>query len=142
MLKKTIKYTDYNGVDREEDFYFNLSKAEIMEMEIGTTGGYVEMLQRIVQTQDGPSLMKIFKELIMKAYGRKSADGKRFEKSKELSEEFVQTEAYSNLFMELITGGADAVSQFVIGIMPGELQEQAKKEATKQAIANGLSIVE
>lgn len=142
MLKKTIKYTDYNGVDREEDFYFNLSKAEIMEMEIGTTGGYAEMLQRIVQTQDGPSLMKIFKELIMKAYGRKSADGKRFEKSKELSEEFVQTEAYSNLFMELITGGTDAVSQFVIGIMPGELQEQAKKEATKQAIANGLSIVE
>lgn len=142
MLKKTIKYTDYNGVDREEDFYFNLSKAEIMEMEIGTTGGYVEMLQRIVQTQDGPSLMKIFKELIMRAYGRKSADGKRFEKSKELSEEFVQTEAYSNLFMELITGGTDAVSQFVIGIMPGELQEQAKKEATKQAIANGLSIAE
>lgn len=142
MLKKTIKYTDYNGVDREEDFYFNLSKAEIMEMEIGTTGGYAEMLQRIVQTQDGPSLMKIFKELIMKAYGRKSADGKRFEKSKELSEEFVQTEAYSNLFMELITGGTDAVSQFVIGIMPGELQEQAKKEATKQAITNGLSIAE
>lgn len=119
MLKKTIPYNDYNGGERTEDFYFNLSKAEIMEMEMGTTGGFVEMINRIVAAQDTASIVKIFKEIILKAYGVKSPDGKRFIKSKELSEEFAQTEAYSNLFMELATD-ADAAAAFINGIVPAD----------------------
>ena len=81
MRKETITYTDYNGVERTEDFYFNLSKAEILEMEMGTAGGLSEMIQSVVATQDVPSIIKIFKDLVLKAYGQKSPDGKRFIKS-------------------------------------------------------------
>ena len=117
MLKKTIKYTDYNGLERTEDFYFNLSKAEVMEMEMSTTGGLAEMINRVVAAQDTPSIIKIFKDLILKAYGEKSADGKRFIKSPEIADAFSQTEAYSILFMELATD-ADAAAKFVNGITP------------------------
>lgn len=130
MLKKSITYTDYNGTERTETFYFNISKAELMEMELGTTGGYAEMLQRIVETQDAPSLIKIFKDLIFKAYGVKSSDGKRFIKSKELSEEFAQTEAYTVLFMELATN-AEAGAEFVNGILPQDLVAQAANDKLK-----------
>ena len=88
MLKKTITYTDYNGNERTEDFFFHLTKAEIMEMEMSTTGGLAEMIQKIVATQDTPAIIKIFKELVLNAYGEKSPDGKRFIKSKELSTAF------------------------------------------------------
>lgn len=117
MLKKTITYTDYNGNERKEDFYFNLSKAEIMEMELSTTGGLSEMIQRVVAAQDGPAIIKIFKDLVLKAYGVKSPDGKRFIKSEELSNEFAQTEAYVDIFMELATN-AEAAAEFVNGIVP------------------------
>ena len=117
MLKKTITYTDYNGVESKEDFYFNLTKAELMEMEMSTAGGLAETIQKIVDTKDAPSIIKIFKDLVLKAYGEKSADGKRFIKSKELSEAFAQTEAYSILFMELATD-ADEASRFINGIVP------------------------
>lgn len=117
MLKKTFTYVDYNGVERTEDHYFNLSKAELMEMELSTTGGLAEMINKIVAAQDAPAIIKMFKELVLKAYGQKSADGRRFIKSAELSDEFSQTEAYSQLFMELATD-ADAAAAFVNGIVP------------------------
>ena len=117
MLKKTITYTDYNGITRTEDFYFNLTKAEIMEMQLSTNGGLDVMIKKIIDSQDAPSIIKIFKELILKAYGEKSDDGKRFVKSKEISEGFAQTGAYSQLFMELATD-TDAASKFVNGIVP------------------------
>lgn len=120
MLKKTITYTDYNDVERKEDFYFNLSKAELTEMELSTAGGLAEMIQRIVNTQDAPKIVKVFKDLVLAAYGEKSADGKRFIKSEEIREAFSQTEAYSELFMELATD-ADAAAAFVNGIVPKDL---------------------
>lgn len=123
MLKKIITYTDYNGVERTEPFYFNLSKAELMEMELGVTGGMTEMLNKIIAAKDAPSLMKTFKEMIMKAYGVKSDDGKRLIKSEELSIAFTQTEAYSVLFMELITDDK-AAADFVNGIIPNEIQAE------------------
>jgi hypothetical protein len=124
MLKKTITYNDYNGTERTEDFYFNLSKAEIMEMEMGTAGGLAEMIQRIVAAQDAPAIIKLFKDLVLKAYGEKSADGKRFIKSEELAIAFSQTEAYSILFMELATD-ADAAAKFVNGIVPADVAKSA-----------------
>ena len=120
MLKKTITYLDYNDVERTEDFYFNLTKAEITEMEMSTTGGLSEKIQIIVQAQDIPEIIKIFKELVLKAYGVKSPDGKRFIKKEELTEAFSQTEAYSQLFMELATD-ADAAAKFINGITPKDI---------------------
>lgn len=117
MLKKTITYVDYNGNERTEDFWFNLSRAEALEMELGTSGGYSDMIKRIVAAQDQPTIVAIFKEFILKAYGEKSSDGKRFIKSSELSEAFSQTEAYSNLYIELATD-ADAAAAFVNGVLP------------------------
>ena len=118
MLKKTIPYTDYNGNDRTEDFYFNLSEAECMEMELGTTGGLADQIRRIINAQDTPAIIEIFK-----TYGEKSADGKRFVKSEELSTAFSQTEAYSKLFMELGTN-AEAAAEFINGIVPQKLAQK------------------
>lgn len=127
MLKKTITYTDYNGEERREDFYFNLNKAEIMEMQMSTTGGLDELIKRIVDAKDAPAIIKIFKDLILKAYGEKSADGRLFEKErdgKRLADSFAQTEAYSILFMELATD-ADAAAKFVNGIVPSDMVNTA-----------------
>lgn len=133
MLKKSIKYTDYNGVEREEEFLFNLTKAELMEMEMGTTGGLAEQIQKIVNTQDAPAIIKIFKDIILKAYGEKSDDGKRFMKVNDagvpLSIGFSQTEAFSQLFMELATN-ADSAAKFINGIVPKDVEiseEELKK---------------
>lgn len=122
MLKKTMTYTDYNGNERTEDFYFNLNKAELMEMELSTSGGLAEMIEKIVAAQDTGAIVKIFKDLLLKAYGVKSPDGKKFMKidnatGRRLADDFEQTEAYVNLFMELATD-ADAAAKFVNGIMP------------------------
>ena len=130
MLKKIITYTDYNGVERTEPFYFNLSKAELMEMELGVTGGMTEMLDKIISAKDAPSLMKTFKEMIMKSYGIKSDDGKRLIKSEELSIAFTQTEAYSILFMELITDDK-AAADFVNGIIPNEIQAEVAAQTAQ-----------
>lgn len=137
MLKKTITYTDYNGAERTEDFYFNLTKAEVMKMEMSIKGGLAEMIQRIVAAQDAPAIMEVFEDLILRAYGEKSLDGKHFNKSKELSSAFSQTEAYSILFMELATD-ADKASEFINGIVPADMSKQVaagnavKHPATKK----------
>ena len=127
MLKKTMTYVDYNGVERTEDFYFNLTKAEIMEMEMGTTGGLAEWIKRIVDAQDAPAIIKVFKDLVLRAYGTKSLDGKRFIKSEEDKIAFSQTEAYSMLFMELATD-AEAAAAFVNGIVPADMSKQLAEQ--------------
>lgn len=122
MLKKQIKYTDYDGVERDEVFYFNLNKAEIVEMEFAAAGsaGFGKFVEKIVEEKNAEQIMKIFKDLILKAYGIKSADGRRFEKSEKLSIEFSQTEAYVELYMELSTD-AEAAAAFVNGILPQDM---------------------
>ena len=117
MLKKTIKYTDYNDVERTEDFYFNLSKAEVLEMEMTTTGGLAEHITKIIAAQDNPTIIKLFKDLVLKAYGEKSPDGRQFIKNDGIRTNFSQTEAYSNLFMELATD-TNAATAFMNGIIP------------------------
>jgi hypothetical protein len=133
MLKKTIKYTDYEGVEREEDFYFNLNKAEVMEMQLSTDGTLTRLIEKIIAEKNVPKLVEIFKDLILKSYGEKSLDGKRFIKNKELTEEFTQTEAYSNLFMELSTD-ADAAAAFVNGIIPSDLAVQAQNAQERLSV--------
>ena len=130
MIKLTRTYTDFNDVERTEDFYFHMTKAEVMEMEMSTSGGMAEMIQRIVAAQDVPAIIKVFKDLVLRAYGQKSPDGKRFIKSAELTEEFSQTNAYSDIFMELATD-ADKAAEFVNGIMPADIQKSLPKSANK-----------
>ena len=122
MLKKTVTYIDYNGVERTEDFYFNLSKAEVAEMELSVEGGFSKMLEEIVASKDNVRIVSLFKQMVLKAYGEKSADGRRFVKSEEISQAFAQTEAYSEIFMELALN-ADAAAAFVNGIMPANLDK-------------------
>lgn len=128
MLKKRIKYVDYDNNEREEDFYFNLSKAEIAEMELSIEGGLQKWIERVVDAKDTPQIIELFKRLILQSYGEKSPDGKRFIKSEELSKEFSQTEAYSELFMELATDET-AAANFVNGIIPQEFSEAATELA-------------
>ena len=127
MLKKTITYTDYNGIKRTEDHYFNLTKSEILKMEMGVTGGLAEMIQTIIKKQDVPQVMKVFENFITAAYGEKSADGRRFIKNKEITEAFMQTEAYDQLYMELVTE-ADAAAKFFNALIPAELAEEVAKQ--------------
>lgn len=123
MLKKTISYEDYDGNERKEDFYFNLTKAEITEMELSKAGGLQGTIKKIIDAQDKAQIVALFKELILKSYGEKSDDGRRFIKSEEISIAFTQTEAYSNLFMELATD-ENAAADFVNGIIPKDLKAQ------------------
>lgn len=132
MLKRIITYPDYNGGTRTEDFYFNLTQAEITEMELSVDGGLVEMINRIVAAQDGRQIIATFKDIILRAYGEKSPDGKRFVKSQELRDAFSQTEAYSKLFMELATD-ADAAAAFVNGIVPAQSAAPAAAPAALPA---------
>lgn len=129
MYAKKIKFTDFNGNEREQTFYFNLTKAELTEMEMSVDGGFREYVQRIVDANKTTEIATLFKKLILKAYGEKSDDGMRFIKHDpvrgNLSDEFEQTDAYSELFMELATNEASA-TEFVTKILPTSLQDEVK----------------
>lgn len=137
MFKKTIKYTDYKGNEREEDFYFNLSKAELVEMELTQKGGMSEYLERITKAQTKDELILWFKKIVLAAYGEKSEDGRRFIKSKEIAEAFSQTEAFTQFYMELITDEKKA-AEFVNAVVPtftdeelGAISEKPQLEQVK-----------
>ena len=121
MLRKLIKYVDYNGNERQENFYFNLNKAELLEMETEVTGGMRQLLENIMEKQDIPKIMKSFKTIILKAYGEKSPDGRRFYKSEELSQAFTQTEAYNILYQELLSDAKKA-AEFINALMPEDMR--------------------
>jgi hypothetical protein len=127
MLKKTITYKDLDGNSRTEDFYFNLTKAECVEMQLSKGGeeGLSGYLNEIVKSNDGALIIENFKEIIKKAYGKRSEDGRHFIKNAQLTEEFMGTEAYSDLFMELVTD-AEASAKFIEGIVPADLKESVK----------------
>lgn len=127
MLKKVITYTDYDGNERTETHYFNLSKAEMLDMELFTAGGYSNMLQRVIEEKNQVEIVKIFKELVLKSYGVKSDDGKRFMKSEEITKAFTETEAFTELYMELATD-SEAAAAFANGIMPKDIQAEVKSK--------------
>lgn len=130
MLTKTIKYTDYNGNERAEVFHFNISKAELIRMEASHSGGMSAMIERVVSKNDNNEIFNVFDEFVRKSYGEKSDDGKRFIKSPELTDSFIQSEAYSELISELLSN-PDAATEFVIGIMPKELGDEMRKQISK-----------
>jgi len=120
MYTMTRTYTDWNGVERTEEFRFNLTKAALMEMQYEQEGGMKDYLQRIIDSKNQKELMKIFKDLLLRAYGEKSDDGKYFIQNDETKARFVASPVYSELFVELSTD-ADKASEFVNGIMPVDL---------------------
>ena len=130
MLKKTITYKDFNGVEHTEDFFFHLSEVELIELEVSEREGFGELLQRIIDEKDAKNLVGIFRKFILEAYGEKSEDGKRFIKSDQLREEFSQTAAYPALYMELATN-AQVAADFMTGILPAELATKLALEDHK-----------
>lgn len=139
MLVKPITYTDYNGRERTEKFYFNLTKAELWDMEFGETGGMRNLIQLMLEKQDLPKIIKEVKRFILAAYGEKSLDGRRFIKSEELSEAFKQTPAFSALYMELISDGATA-ADFINGLMPEDMAAQMEEKTEDAPIAPVVSL--
>lgn len=127
MLKQEITYEDFNGDETTESFYFNISKSELIEMEVEYDGGFTDYIQRIIKAEDRRGLIREFKRLILIAYGEKSSDGKRFIKSDELRTEFSQTNAYNTLFMKLATDDG-AAAKFLTGLMPKDLAEQLEQD--------------
>jgi hypothetical protein len=124
MYKKTMTYKDFDGNERTEDFYFNFTKAELTEMELSLEGGLSKYFEKIVAAKDQLEIVKFFKEIVLKSYGEKSSDGKRFVKYDNngvaLSKAFSETQAYSDLYMELATN-ADLASKFFMAIIPSDL---------------------
>lgn len=124
MLKRTIEYENYDGVSVKEDFYFNLSQSELTMMEMSEDGGLAARLQSIIDKKDGKNIMTTFRDILLKSYGVKSADGRRFMKSPELSKEFSETPAFDILFTELVTNPEKAL-EFVQAIIPKEMRQVA-----------------
>lgn len=136
MLKKTVTYTDFDGNERTEELYFNLTKAELMELQMSEIGGLEKRLKGIIMAQNGVEIMKFFKDIFLNSYGVKSPDGRRFIKNDEVRTDFEQTEAYSQLFMELVTD-ADKMADFIKGVIPSDLAGKVDEEMKK----NGGNIV-
>lgn len=141
MLKKTITFTDYFGEERTQDFYFNLTKAELTEMELSSTGGLERLTEKMIQTHDNKKLVKYFKELILRSYGEKSDDGFQFMKSKEISRRFEQSPAYDILFMELSTS-AEKCAEFVNGIVPSDISKRMKEEQNNPNMNPALASIQ
>ena len=139
MYKKTINYTDFDGNQRSEVFYFNLTKAEMVKMEL-RANGMQEMLKRITEAEDAYRVAEVVEDIICRSYGEKSLDGKRFVKSQEITDSFKASEAYSELFMELMRD-SNAASDFVNGIMPAELREAAAQQLAQEEANKNKAIV-
>ena len=139
MLKETIKYVDFNGTEREEDFYFNLTKTELVRMEMSKDGSLTALLTKITKANDMPEIFEAMENLILKSYGEKSVDGRRFDKSEDISTGFMYSPAYDVLFEKLTTDATYAY-KFLMGILPAELADKAKKdpEILKLAADNGI----
>lgn len=141
MLKKSIKYVDFNGDEQTDECYFNLSKSELTQMEISKKGGFENYIQKIIEENDNRKIYALFKEIVLSSYGEKSSDGRSFVKKKmvdgqliNLRDEFEQTMAFDTLMMELISGGEKTVADFINGLLPNELQAELAKQANEGKI--------
>ena len=130
MIKKTVTYKDYNGIERTETFYFHYTPAELLDMEMSTEGGFAERVQRIIDAKDQTSLLKVIKKFVLDAYGVKSDDGRRFIKSADVKEAFVECPAYSEIYMELLSDDAVA-AEFINGIIPDDMRDRISAMVSK-----------
>lgn len=131
MIKKTVTYTDFNGVERTESFYFGLTESELLDMEVEADGGITDYYQRIVDAKDSKAIVREVKNLLIRSYGEKDSDGKYFMKTPEIAKRFECSAAFVALYKELATD-ANAAAAFCNGIMPSTLHADA--EAVKKAV--------
>lgn len=136
MLKKTITYEDYNGVQRTEDFYFNLTKVECMELEYETVegGSLSESINTLIEAKDMGTVIKTIKQIVLTAYGVKSPDGKRFIKSDELRDAFEQSPAFEEVYWELVSD-AEKAADFISGIVPSAVRDTLGPDPKSELIA-------
>lgn len=139
MYKKTMETIDFGGTKRVEDYYFNLTAAELMEMQLSTEGGFKEMIQRVVDAQNQTEMTQIFKKMLCKAYGVLSPDGRKFIKNQAVLDDFLATQAYSDLYMELLTD-ANAATEFFNNAIPQDPEEKLKTPA--QPVQPGLNLID
>lgn len=141
MLKETITYIDFNDLERTEDYYFNLTRTELIRMEMNKNGSLTGILTKITKANDMPDIFEAMESLILKAYGEKSVDGRYFNKSEEISNNFMNSPAYDKLF-EKLTSDASYAYKFLMGILPKDLAEEARKnpEVLKLAADNNIAI--
>lgn len=143
MLKKTITYTDYDGMERTEDFWFNLSKTELTKLDAELPGGVLGVLRKIIDKKDRKALVDFIETLILRSYGEKTLDGKRFVKTPDMAEEFMQTPAYDELFMSILSD-TDSQTSFINGVIPQSMAkeiEQTDKKQVENALAeHGLHV--
>ena len=139
MLKKSIKYVDYNGETQTDECYFNLSKSELMEIQVSEKGGFENYLTALIEEKDQKKIYNLFKEIVLMSYGQKSSDGRTFIKKKmvdgqmiRLRDEFEQTEAFSELMMELLTGGDTAIADFINKLIPKELADEVARQTVQK----------
>lgn len=137
MFKKTIPYVDFDGNKRIEDFYFNLTESELIDWQTTTEGGMLTRLQTIVNSNDKPTIMRMFKEIILKSYGIKSDDGRRFEKSDAISTAFSQTMAFNVLYQELL-GSDNAGADFINAILPPDLAKKLEQQESGKLLTPGI----
>lgn len=136
MFKRTITYENYNGVSVKEDFYFNLNRSELTMMEMEEDGGLAEKLQKIVDKRDGKLIMKTFRDILLRSYGEKSDDGRRFMKSEEISRAFSETPAFDAIFVELVTDPEKAL-EFVNNLLPKELRSPNAERRAQMNVLDG-----
>lgn len=132
MIKKTVTYTDYNGEERTESFYFHYTEAEILDMEMSEEGSFADRIQRIIDAKDKTALMKLIKKFVIDAYGVKSEDGKRFMKNDDLKTAFVECPAYSDIFMEMVTND-EVAAEFVNGVIPNTMKDRVAKLSARKS---------
>lgn len=137
MLKKTITYTDYDGMERTEDFWFNLSKTELTKLDAELPGGVLGVLRKIIDKKDRKALVDFIETLILRSYGEKTLDGKRFVKTPEMAEEFMQTPAYDELFMNILSD-TDSQTNFINGVIPQSMAKEIEQTDKKQ-VENALA---
>ena len=143
MLKKTITYTDYDGMERTEDFWFNLSKTELTKLDAELPGGVLGVLRKIIDKKDRNALVDFIETLILRSYGEKTLDGKRFVKTPDMAEEFMQTPAYDELFMSVLSD-TDSQTSFINGVIPQsmvkEIEQTDKKQVENALAEQGLHV--
>ena len=137
MLKNTITYTDYDGMERTEDFWFNLSKTELTKLDAELPGGVLGVLRKIIDKKDRKALVDFIETLILRSYGVKTLDGKRFVKTPEMAEEFMQTPAYDELFMSILSD-TDSQTSFINGVIPQSMAKEIEQTDKKQ-VENALA---
>lgn len=141
MFKKKLKYVDFLGVEREEDYYFNLTEQELVEMQLTTEGGYTELINKIVAAKDTAELSKLFKTLLDKSYGALSPDGRKFMKSEAILADFQATRAYSDIYMSLVSDPTgNAAAEFFDKVLPEKLQQNAKPATAEIAVQPALAM--